>query len=120
MLFRSVFHSFNRDDKDSYLAALQSMLENGIINIWGHPTVFAERAGIRLDDNEIIELIQICVNNDIMLEKNLKYQVPDSNFINLAIKKGANFVIGSDAHNINELICINKLKEEFKSIGKMY
>ena len=114
-----VFHSFKYKDKKNYLAALEAMLRNPIIDIWGHPTLFAEKHNIKLEENELKEIIDVCIENDVLIERNLKYNLPNVNFIKLAINRGAKFIIGSDAHSINELLTARKLKEEWKYINKM-
>ena len=115
-----VFHSFKWKDKKSYLVALKSMLRSQIADIWGHPTLFVKKHNIKLEENELKEIINVCIENNVLIERNLKYNVPDANFIRLALKKGAKFVVGSDAHNINELLTINRLKEEWNWINKIY
>lgn len=115
-----VFHSFKWEDKKSYLAALKAMLRNPAVDIWGHPTLFAKKHGIKLEQEDITEVIRVCIEKDILIEKNFKYNLPDVNFIKLAIRKGAKFVMGSDAHSISELLTMRKLKEEWKCINKMY
>lgn len=114
-----VFHSFKYKDKQMYLTALDAMLRNQVVNIWGHPTLFAKKNNIKLEDDILIEIIDICIENDVLIERNLKYNLPDVNLIKLAVKKGAKFVMGSDAHNISELLTMQKLKGEWNCITKM-
>lgn len=114
-----VFHSFKWKDKRNYLIALRVMLKNPIVDIWGHPTLFAKRHNIKLEENELKEIINICIENNVLIERNFKHTLPDVNFMKLAIDKGAKFVMGSDAHSINELLTIDKLKEEWNWINKM-
>ena len=114
-----VFHSFKWEDKNSYLVALKAMLRNPTVAIWGHPTLFAKKHRIKLEEEEIKEIINVCIGQGILIERNLKYNLPDINFIKLAISKGAKFVMGSDAHNVSELLTMQKLKEEWNWINKM-
>lgn len=115
-----VFHSFKYKDKKNYLVALKAMLRNPVVDIWGHPTLFAERHNIKLEEDELNEIINVCIENDVLIERNLKYNLPNVNFIKLALNKGARVIIGSDAHSINELLTMQKLEEEWKWINKMY
>jgi len=115
-----VFHSFKHQDKRSYLATLRAMLRNPIVDIWGHPTLFLNKHGIKLLEDEITEIIDTCIEENVLIERNLKYNVPDANFIRLALSKGAKLVIGSDAHGVDELPTIHRLKEEWEWINKMY
>ena len=115
-----VFHSFKYEDKKNYLVALKSMLRNHIVDIWGHPTLFAKNHSITLVEDELNEIIDVCVKNNVLIERNLKYNLPDINFVKLAISKGAKFVMGSDAHSVSELLTMDKLKEEWDWLNKMY
>ena len=115
-----VFHSFKYKDIKNYLVALKAMLRDPIVDIWGHPALFAKRHNMKIEYDEIIEIIDICIENDILIERNLKYNLPNYDFIKLALSRGAKFVIGSDAHSISELLTIQKLNEEWKCINKMY
>jgi DNA polymerase (family 10)/putative hydrolase len=114
-----VFHSFKYKDKKNYLTALEAMLRNPAVNIWGHPTLFAKKNNIKLEEDVFREIINICIKNKVLIERNLKYTVSDANFIKLAVNRGAKFVVGSDAHSISDLLSINKLKEEWNWINKM-
>jgi len=115
-----VFHSFKHKDKRNYLIALEAMLRNGIVSIWGHPTLFLNKHRIKLTEEEIKGIIDTCIKEQVLIERNLKYGLPAPSFIELAVKRGAKFVIGSDAHSIDELPTINRLKEEWEWINKMY
>ena len=115
-----VFHSFQYKDKKNYLMALKAMLKNPTVDIWGHPTLFAERHDMKLEESELNEIIDVCTENNILIERNLKYNIPNVNFMKLAINKGAKFIIGSDAHGISELLTMQKLEEEWDWINKMY
>lgn len=114
-----VFHSFNHKDKESYLLALKAMLRNPVVSIWGHPTLFPNKNHLKLEDTEIESAIDICVRENILIERNLRYGIPDARFITLALKRGAKFVISSDAHNLDELLTAQKWFKEKEWIDKM-
>jgi len=114
-----VFHHFENKSKRGYLNALKAMLNNRFVDIWGHPLLFPTTHKIRLQDREIEEVIEICTRNDIMIERNIKHQVPNADFVKLAFGKAAKFIVGSDAHSVNDLLTINQLKGEWKWIAKM-
>lgn len=119
-LVTGVFHSFKYGDKKNYLKALKAMLRNPAVNIWGHPTLFAKKNNIKLEEYELKEILDICKENGVLIERNIKYNLPEANLIKLAVKRGAKLVIGSDAHSINELLTMQKLKEEWNWINKVY
>lgn len=114
-----VFHSFKYKDKKNYLISLEAMLRNPVVDVWGHPTLFVKKHNIKIEDYELKEIINICIKNNVLIERNLKYNVPNTNFIKLAINRGARFVVGSDAHSINDLPSTNELKEEWNWLDKM-
>ena len=115
----AVFHSFTQTDKASYLQALKAMLKNPYVHIWGHPTLFAHLNHINLEEAEMDYVIDLCIENRVLIERNLKYSLPDEVFIKLAISKGARFVIGSDAHSVSALPTPATLSRERQYIANL-
>lgn len=113
----AVFHSSPKVDKQGYLEALKAMLENPRVHIWGHPFLFAQRNDINLEEAEKEFIIKLCIENQVLIERNLKYLLPDTDFIRLALKRGARFIIGSDAHNADELPTSARLHHEWQYIA---
>ncbi|MFC1935237.1 PHP domain-containing protein [Chloroflexota bacterium] len=103
------FHSFPYERVEEYLEAVHSMLKNPHVDIWGHPTLLAQRRGFTLPDESIGQIEQECIENMVLMEKNLKYKVPPLRFLELT--RGARYVVGSDAHRIDD---IYNLKEGSK------
>ncbi len=114
-----VFHGYQYQDKKNYLEALRAMLGNPAVDIWGHPTLFAKRHGIKLDEKIILEIIDICLENDILIERNYRYNLPDADFAKLAIKRDVKFVVGSDAHTVNELLTRERLEATWRWIREL-
>lgn len=103
------FHSFP-PDKNKYLDAFKKTMSNSHVDIWGHPTLFFERNNIKLDTSELRELAQISKKNDVLIEINKNHDVPKSVY-NTVFKDFQNtFVMGSDAHNIDEILNRGDLK----------
>jgi DNA polymerase (family 10)/putative hydrolase len=115
----AVFHSFTKTDKESYLQALKAMLKNPYVHIWGHPTLFTRLNHIYLDEAEMNSIIELCIENQVLIERNLKHRLPDEDFIKLAINRGAQFVIGSDAHSASELPTPATLSRERQYIANL-
>lgn len=115
----AVFHSFTKTDKESYLQALKAMLKNPYVHIWGHPTLFTRLNHIHLEEAEMNSIIELCIENQVLIERNLKYRLPDEDFIKLAINGGAQFVIGSDAHSASELPTLATLSRERQYIANL-
>ena len=95
------------------------MLKNPHVHIWGHPMLFAHLNNIYLEEAEMNSIIELCIENQILIERNLKYRLPDEGFIRLAINKGAQFVIGSDAHSASELPTLATLSRERQYIANL-
>jgi DNA polymerase (family 10)/putative hydrolase len=115
----AVFHSFPSSDKETYLEALGAMLTNPVVDIWGHPTLFAERHGFQLNRDEIAGIIETCIRSDIIIEINLKYSLPRLEFLKIACTSGAKFIVGSDAHAVDELLNKEQLVKLWKKIIQM-
>jgi DNA polymerase (family 10)/putative hydrolase len=98
------FHEFEFKQKEFYLIALKNMLKNPEVDIWAHPTLFAKKNNFSLNRDEIQEIGELCLKNDVLIEKNLKHNVPDLEFLNIVTSMGCSIVLGSDAHNTNELL----------------
>lgn len=98
------FHGFEPRQKEPYLIALKNMLKNPDVDIWAHPTLFCLKNNFSLDLDEIKEIGKLCLKHDILIEKNLKYNIPDPEFLNVVTSLGCSIVLGSDAHNTNELL----------------
>jgi putative hydrolase len=101
-LVLGVFHSFPYDDKQNYLEALKNMLKNPYLDVWAHPTLFS-RTRFKFTDDEIYEVVECCKKNNVLIERNVRYNLPDQRFMDV-VKKIWKFTIGSDAHNISELL----------------
>jgi DNA polymerase (family 10)/putative hydrolase len=95
------FHSFPEPDR--YLTALANLLRNPRVDIWGHPTLFAVRHGIPLGLGTVEELIDLCVEREVLIEFNRKYRLPGDAIRALVVARGARYVFGSDAHRVDAL-----------------
>jgi histidinol phosphatase-like PHP family hydrolase len=115
-----VFHSFSYSDKRSYLYALISMLKNPMVDIWGHPTLFAQKNNIDLNIDDLNIILSTCADNNILIELNLKYRIPSYEFVKVALNYDVKFVIGSDAHSIEDMLNIEKIKEIHNWINRIY
>ena len=104
------FHRFEPVEKDAYLMALKSMLSNPDVDIWAHPTLFAKKNKFALSANDIHSILDLSLEYNVLIEKNMKYNVPDKKFIKVASNIGCKFVNGSDAHRLNELLKLKKIK----------
>jgi DNA polymerase (family 10)/putative hydrolase len=95
------FHSFPHDDKESYLKALSNVIRHPRVDIWGHPTLFLKRRGLSLTDQDIRYVASLCKEYHVLIERNLRYDLPDAHFLHEAYN--VTYVENSDAHSVTEL-----------------
>jgi putative hydrolase len=95
------FHSFA--DPSQYIPALRSMLRNPQVDIWGHPTLYAVKQGIALDQATLESVVDLCIEHDVLIEFNHKYRLPSAAMREQVRCRGAKYVFGSDAHRVEDL-----------------
>ena len=96
------FHSFPKDI-DLYFESLKKVLKNKYVNSWAHPGAFLIKNGLELSEEQLIYIFYVMNKMDVLLEINIKYQVPSETWKNLSSKFGVKFVKGSDVHNVEHL-----------------
>ena len=102
------FHRFEPTKKEAYLTALKNMLSNPDVDIWAHPTLFTKKNKLTLNIENIRSISRLSSKNDVLIEINKKYNVPDGKFLKTASTTGCKFVKGSDAHQISELLKLDE------------
>ena len=95
------FHSFPKDI-DLYISCLKEILMNGHINTWAHPGVFLAKYGLKLAENDEIEIFKLMRKHDVLFEINRKYKVISNTWLDLAEKYGVNKVNGNDIHSLDD------------------
>ncbi len=100
-LVLGAFHSFS--PPGLYLEALEGMLQNPWVDIWAHPTLYAQRQGLVLGGKKEEELVRFCLEREVLIEFNAKYHLPLPSFREKVYALGAPYVYGSDAHRVEEL-----------------
>jgi DNA polymerase (family 10)/putative hydrolase len=100
-LVLGAFHSFPEPER--YLEALEAMLCNPWVDSWAHPTLYARKQGIILSGLEEERLVRLCIEKQVLIEFNGKYNLPGLSFREKVKALGASYVYGSDAHSVAEL-----------------
>jgi len=116
----AVYHGFPYDAKEEYLTSLRSMISDPSVDIWGHPTLLPTRKRMPLYEGEIKDIVSLCIQNKVLIERNIKYGLPDAGFVAIAKEMGARFIIGSDSHSIRQLPNRPMIQEEWKWISRTY
>jgi len=102
------FHDFPFIKKAEYILAMQNMIRNHHVDIWGHPTAKLHTRGIHITEKEADSLIELCKKHKVLIENNTSY--PDTKwFADRALQKEASVVFSSDAHCKEELRKLRKL-----------
>lgn len=100
------FHSWfgkTAPKKDEYLNALLNMIRKRNADIWAHPFLLAHNHNFHFDATEVLEIIKALKDNGAFFEVNLRYQCPPEPFLTLLINARVPWVIGSDAHCVEEI-----------------
>jgi HisJ family histidinol phosphate phosphatase len=88
---------------ECWLKGMMKLIENPHVHIVAHPTAMLERYNIQIP-SEIKSLIsQQAAVYDKIFEVNLKYKVPDNEFIRILQLNNVKLSIGSDSHSIDEM-----------------
>jgi len=81
--------------------ALIKAMETGLIDVIAHATWLPEviRAEAKLiDEKWIRSVVEAASTNEVAIELNSTWKVPDENFVRECIRQGVKLSIGSDAH----------------------
>ena len=97
------FHGIVFQNKEDFLGALKNMIKNSYIDVWAHPGLFYLRQDFHLTEKEIDEITKLCKKNKVLMEINLKYNLPEEKVLNLAKKNKVKFIYGLDTHSAKEL-----------------
>jgi len=80
-----------------------TLLKNPNVDIIAHPTNLLSLCQITVPSTMKKEIAGLAKEKDKAFESNIKYQVPDKEFIELLKENNVSIVKGSDAHDIEEL-----------------
>ncbi len=99
------FHAFP-SEVETYLYALNKVLNEAPVDAWAHPGLFFEKhKDLHLDDDELRRIFQVLEQKEILLEDNFKYKLPNKKWIMKYIETTKNnlFISGGDIHSVAEL-----------------
>ncbi len=96
-----VIHDKVKSEKE-YFDKVKKLLDNDF-DVWGHPTLALKRSNIKLKKEEIERLVSMLEGKDIVVEINLRHEVPSAYFIGRCIRKDIPLLLGLDAHSKEEL-----------------
>ncbi|MGQ9788492.1 MAG: PHP domain-containing protein [Candidatus Hadarchaeaceae archaeon] len=91
------------DNAHEYLSRATRAIERQRVDVFCHPFFFNVDLLPSLSTEEIEDFVDLAAEKNVAMEVNVKYRIPDDNFIRLCLKKGVKLSIGSDAHRISEV-----------------
>lgn len=109
------FHSFP-ENLEIYVSSIEKIIENYNVDAWAHPGLFFKKyKNLKLSDEQLIHIFNLMNSNNVLLEINFRYNLPEINWIRkyLKISNNSNFIFGSDAHDINNLYKSWEVKQEY-------
>jgi putative hydrolase len=99
-----VFHSFPYTGRNAYIRAIDGLLSNSRVDVWGHPLLYAQKTGIDLTDEDVLTIVETAATNDVVIEYNRRYDLPSLDFLRTAIDEGVSLTLGSDAHDKQDVL----------------
>lgn len=99
------FHSFP-NNIETYMFALRKVVNELPVDAWAHPGLFFKKhRSLVLGNDELQHIFEELNKNDILLEKNSKYGLPTSDWLEIYFRVAGNkpLVSGGDIHSIYEL-----------------
>jgi putative hydrolase len=100
-----------------YLQRLTKAIEHRKVDVLGHPFFFHQNLLPYLAREEIEGFVRLAANRGVAMELNLKYRVPDDEFLTLCLREGVKLSIGSDAHRPEEVGRIDWALSALKRVG---
>ena len=87
-----------------------AVLKNPNVDIIAHPTNLLHNYNVAIPSAMKKEIAKSANEHDKIFEINIRYNVPDEEFIKLLKENSATMIIGSDSHDAKELEKIWKIK----------
>lgn len=111
-----IIASFHKKyDKQIWLNSLLKAIKNPCVNVIGH---LAPEAEFTIDDEQIYNIGKSLIENNKIIEINAKYIRPPLNFLEIFIKLGVKFHVGSDAHRLEDIGDFNRIMHLINLIEK--
>jgi histidinol phosphatase-like PHP family hydrolase len=95
-------------DKQVWLPALEKAIRNPDVDVVGH---IAPEPSFTLELNEIEQLANLIVENNKIVELNVKYHRPPKEWIKIFRENNVKFHLGSDAHSLDEIGRFEKISD---------
>lgn len=104
-----VFHSWIDDKKPTikrYLQAIENLLNNPLVNIWGHPLLFVKNYNLTPTNKDLERILTIVHQSGKVVEINQKHlnSSIDLKFYEMIKESNISYIFGSDAHHKSQIL----------------
>jgi putative hydrolase len=86
-----------------YLTTVENVVKRKQVDILAHPFQFQRYLLPYLAQDEVNEFVKLAAENEIAVELNSKYRVPDEDFLRSCMREGVKLSVGTDAHTLAEV-----------------
>jgi len=86
-----------------YLERATKAMERQKVDIFFHPFYFGIDLLLVIPFEDIKEFVRLAAAQNVAMELNVKYKVPNDDFLRLCLREGVKLSIGSDAHRLPEV-----------------
>ncbi|MBA7551972.1 phosphatase YcdX [subsurface metagenome] len=110
------FHSFPVNI-EKYILSIKNVINNYDIDTWAHPGLFLKKnPNLTMPENELNNIFKIMSLNKISLEINLKYNLPQIDWIKKykSISQDGLLIFGGDIHSIEDLYISWQIKQNLQ------
>jgi putative hydrolase len=100
-----------------YLRRATRAMERNEIDVFVHPFFFHGYLAPHLSLEDLEEFVRLAAKRGIALELNMKYRVPDEDFLRVCMREGVRFSVGTDAHTAAEVGRIDWALARLRRLG---
>jgi putative hydrolase len=86
-----------------YLTTVVNVVKRKQADILAHPFQFQRYLLPYLAQDEVDEFVKLAAENEVAVELNSKYRVPDEDFLKSCLREGVKLSVGTDAHTLAEV-----------------
>ncbi len=100
-----------------YLGRAMRAVERHKIDVFAHPFYFHHYLAPHLLLEDLEEFVRLAAGRGVAMEVNMKYRVPDEDFLRLCLREGVKLSIGTDAHTAGEVGRIDWVLAMLRRLG---
>ena len=101
----------------AYAEAATNVIQRQRVDVFAHPFYFNGYLIPHLPLEEIEGFVSLAAERGVAIELNLKYRVPERDFLELCMREGVKFSIGTDAHKLAEVGKVDWMLSTLKQVG---